>query len=92
MFLPLRQGSFGSAEERAAIFELSDRVHAALEPIDAGDIAGNEFGAGQCVMIVHTGDPMRVWQAMEPVIRATPFVRGGHAEIHGASFDRRVDF
>jgi hypothetical protein len=91
--IPLHGGPLGSHEERDLIYALSDRVHAAVDPADAGDVDGNEFGGGECVMFVHGGDPARVWTLVEPVLRAAEFTHGGHAELHGGRGpDRRVEF
>ncbi len=89
--IPLTAGPFGSNEERDAIYALSDRVHEALGPADAGFVDGNEFGGGECIMMLRGRDPARVWQVVEPVLRATALVHGGRAELHGGnSPDRSV--
>lgn len=88
--IPLTAGPFGSTEERDAIYALSDRVHGALEPADAGVIEGNEFGGGECVMMLRGRDPARTWQVVEPLLRATEFVHGGHADLHGGSAPDRT--
>jgi hypothetical protein len=80
----MHDGAFGSPEERVAIYALSDRIHEALVAQHAGDVQGNEFGGGQCVMIVNGNDPERMWQAMAGVVRGAEVARGGHAELRMA--------
>ncbi|MER7283110.1 hypothetical protein ABT369_52655 [Dactylosporangium sp. NPDC000244] len=68
----LTGGPFGAAEERAAVYELQERLTAALAGLDAGELSGNEFGGGEVAVYLDGPDADRLYTAAEPVLRALP--------------------
>src|SRR5262249_42893101 len=49
----LRDGGFGSPDERKAIEALEDQIELAIDEASAGEFDGNEFGGGECVLFLH---------------------------------------
>ena len=79
VYLPLSDDEFGDEEEREDLFELEDRLIAAIEEAAAGIFDGNEFGGGECVLFMYGPDADRLFAAVEPVLRAYEPARGGWA-------------
>ncbi|NHN55622.1 hypothetical protein G9U51_07485 [Calidifontibacter sp. DB0510] len=71
-------GEFGSDSEREALFKLEDVLEAKVEAANAGELDGNEFGDGEAVIYLYGPDADRLWQVVEPDVRAFP-ARPAHA-------------
>ena len=70
---------FGEAEERDEIHALTDRMDAAIRGAGAGEFDGDEFGAGTCTLYMYGPDADRLFAAVEPLLRGSSLVKGGHA-------------
>jgi hypothetical protein len=77
--LELSDSAFGTPNERAAIYKLSDDLAGAIERAGVGDFDGDEFGGGTCVLYMYGPDADRLWDAVAPTLRASPSTTGGHA-------------
>jgi hypothetical protein len=64
------RGEYGSAADREAVFALEDRLEAAIEAMDAGELDGNEFGGGEVVLYLYGPSKDRLWDAVEADVRA----------------------
>lgn len=64
------RGEYGSAADREAVLALEDRLEAAIEAMDAGELDGNEFGGGEVVLYLYGPSKDRLWQAVEHDVRA----------------------
>ena len=68
-------------------------MHDALVARHLGDVQGNEFGGGECVMLLRGREAEQMWQAMATVVSHDPLARGGYAELRMADGRmRRVDW
>ena len=94
--LRLRDGRFGSPDERKAIEVLEDQIQFAIDEASAGEFDGNEFGGGECVLFTYGPDADRLYRVIEPLLKAAPAAAGGYAikrygEAHdAASLEVRV--
>lgn len=64
------RGEYGSPDDREAVFALEDRLEAAIDAMDAGELDGNEFGGGEVVLYLYGPSKDRLWQAVEADVRA----------------------
>ena len=96
--LVLSNEEFGEAAERDAIHALTDRMDAAIRAAGAGEFDGDEFGDGSCTLYMYGPDADRLFAAVEPLLRGSSLVTGGHAiKRYGPAADPqarqvRVDF
>ncbi|WP_433042733.1 hypothetical protein [Dactylosporangium sp. CS-033363] len=68
----LTGGPFGTTDGRAAVYELQERLTAALAGLDVGELDGNEFGGDQVAVYLYGPDADRLYDAVEPVLRSLP--------------------
>jgi hypothetical protein len=61
--------SFGSEEERAAIYALQGTLRNSIDTAGVGEFDGNEFGGGEAVLYAYGPDAGDLFKAMEPVLR-----------------------
>ncbi|WP_326725369.1 hypothetical protein OHT59_44310 [Streptomyces sp. NBC_00243] len=69
----LSDDSFGSPNERDAIFDAEKAMMAAVEQAGVGEVDGNEFGGGEAVVYVYGPDAEAHFKVMEPTLRGLPF-------------------
>jgi hypothetical protein len=77
--LKLRDGGFGSPEEREALQALEDQMQQAIEEAAAGEFDGDEFGDGKCVLFMYGPDADRLFGVIEPLLKIAPAAAGGCA-------------
>ena len=77
--LRLRDGLFGSAQERDAIVALEGKLQQTIEEASAGEFDGDEFGLGQCVLFVYGPDADRLFEVIKPLLKTAPAAAGGYA-------------
>jgi hypothetical protein len=77
--LRLSDGGFGSLEDRDCLFELQDKIAAAIQAADAGELDGDEFGEGECVLFMYGPSADRLFAAIEPLLRSSLSAVGGYA-------------
>jgi hypothetical protein len=75
----LRDGRFGSPDERKAIEALEDQILLAIDEASAGEFDGNEFGGGECVLFMCGSDADGLYGVIEPLLKAAPAATGGYA-------------
>ncbi|WP_327002699.1 immunity 26/phosphotriesterase HocA family protein [Dactylosporangium sp. NBC_01737] len=68
----LTGGTFGAADERAAVYALQERLREALAGQGAGEVSGNEFGGGEVALFLDGPDADRLYTAVEPLLRGFP--------------------
>ena len=69
---PLTGEGFGEEHERQAVYDLGNRLTKAIEAAQAGDFDGHEFGGGEAILYAYGPDATRLFNAMEPLLRAFP--------------------
>jgi hypothetical protein len=75
--LELSDRNFGTEAEREAIFELTDRMEAAISAADAGEFDGNEFGGGECTLYMYGSDADGLYGAVVAILQGSRLSRGG---------------
>ena len=75
----MTEDKLGSERERAAVATLADDLERVIGEKQAGEFDGEEFGGGRCVLYMYGPDADRLFEAVEPVLRAAPLARGGFA-------------
>ncbi len=95
LHLRLSDEQFGSEEEGDDIHRMMDRLKQAILANDVGELDGDEFGGGECVVFMYGPDAGKLFSAIQPVLRNWPALVGGYAIKRfgppGAPFER-VDF
>lgn len=74
--LKLSDDAFGTSDESHAIHELSGQLARAIEAHGAGELDGDEFGDGECVLFMYGPDADALFAAVEPILRSSPLARG----------------
>ncbi len=77
--LRLSDETFGSSEEREAIFAIEDLMSDAIERSTAGEFDGHEFGEGECVLFMYGPEADRLFASIEPILKSSPLAAGGYA-------------
>jgi hypothetical protein len=78
--------AFGSTEERQAVRALEERLTAAIDTADVGELDGDEFGGGKVNLYAYGPDAVKLFAAMEPELRAFP-PRPAHATLRFGAAD-----
>lgn len=78
LWIKLADEEFGDTAERESVFELEDRLIAAIEEPGVGEFDGNEFGDGWCVLYMYGESADRLLEAAIPVIRDAALPPGSH--------------
>jgi hypothetical protein len=82
VLLHLRLAGVWPAEGEAARFhELQDRLMEAIDRAGVGELDGDEFGEGECVVYMYGPNADRLWAAFAPVLKGEPLARGGFAVL-----------
>ena len=76
--LPLSGDEFGTTEERAAIFELEDKLVDAAAEL-GGEHDGNEFGGGEVVLYTYGPDADALLDAVRDALVGFPVADGAFA-------------
>lgn len=79
VYLQLSDDAFGTEEEQNLIYDLSDRLEAAIATEDAGEFDGDEFGDGCCTLFMYGPDADALFAAVEPILRASALAEGAYA-------------
>src|SRR5688572_21792469 len=69
IFLKLSDDGFGEYEEREAIFDLEDKLEAAVKQHNAGEYDGHEFGEGWGTLYLYGPDAGRLAEVVLPLVR-----------------------
>ncbi|SRR5579875_3026851 len=77
--LQLSDKSFGSYKEREALFSLQNQMAKAIKDANAGELDGDEFGQGECVIYIYGTDADRLFAVVEPLLKSCPLTLGGYA-------------
>jgi hypothetical protein len=77
--LRLSDDAFGTDADHAAIWELEEQIEQAVEATSVGDLDGDEFGQGECVLFIYGPDADRLFSVVEPLLRSCPIASGGFA-------------
>jgi hypothetical protein len=59
------------------VFKLEEALAAAIEESGAGELDGNEVGGDEVVLYMYGPDADALYEAMAPLLRASPLVEGG---------------
>ncbi len=90
--IALSDDQFGSSREREEIHALSHRLDRALRMQGAGEVDGDEFGAGTCRLFMYGPDADRLFQAVEGELRGASLVRGARiVKQYGGGCETRED-
>lgn len=81
VLLNIRLGNdeFGDEGEVEAMHTLQDQLEKVVTKARAGELDGDEFGAGMCTIFFYGPDADRLWDALAPVLEKHPFRKGSHA-------------
>jgi hypothetical protein len=79
VYLKLSDDQFGHEAEREAIFELENDIAEAIEGC-GGEFDGNEFGGGECTLYMYGENADNMFNAIQPVLKASALSRGGQAK------------
>jgi hypothetical protein len=85
--LRLTGGDFGSDAERQKVFELEDKLIAAIEAQGVGEYDGNEFGEGGVTLYAYGPDADALFAAMETPLRDFAANLGSSATLRYGSAD-----
>ncbi len=66
--LSLSDDGFGSESDREAISSLEDRISIAFDDNGFGELDGDEFGEGECVIYTYGPDADALYSLMEPFL------------------------
>lgn len=87
----MTEDKLGTERERAAVATLADDLERVIGEKQAGEFDGEEFGDGRCVLYMYGPDADRLFEAVEPVLKATPLARGGFAiKRYGEANDKNA--
>jgi hypothetical protein len=95
VYVKLSGGAQGSKEERDAIHRMTDRLSEAIMIKGVGEFDGDEFGGFEGVLFMYGSDADRLFEAIFPLLRQWPALKGGHAiKRYGPPGSRvaKVDF
>lgn len=81
--LKLKQGAYGSQEERDAISELTDRLDKFLIMNELGSYDGDEFGSNECLLFMYSDNPETLYKEIKPILINSDLVDGTVVEIEG---------
>jgi hypothetical protein len=62
-----------------AVQILEDQLERAIKDVSAGEFDGDEFENDKCVLYMYGPDADRLYQAIEPVLKAAQLASGGYA-------------
>ena len=79
VYLRLKDRGFGSENEREALFALQDQPQAALEQTNAGELDGDLWGEGECIVYLYGPNADHLFEVIEPLLRACGQAQGGYA-------------
>ncbi len=79
LHLKLSNDAFGTPDEVKAMHALQDDLDRAIRAAAAGELDGDEFGGGYCVIYMYGPDAEKLWDAIAPVLETRPFLEGSHA-------------
>lgn len=77
--IPLRGGPFGSAAEKQDLMRLENDLEKAIVQAGAGEFDGDEFGGGKCVLFMYGPDADRLFETVQPILRANALSAAGYA-------------
>ena len=69
LHLRLSDEQFGSEEEGDDIHRMMDRLKQAILANDAGELDGDEFGGGECVVFMYGPDAGKLFSAIQPSLK-----------------------
>ena len=69
--LRFRHRGFGTQEERDAMYNLEGQLEQTIAEASVGEFDGHEFGEGECVFYIYGEDADQLFQAIEPILKAT---------------------
>jgi hypothetical protein len=80
LYLKLSDIRYGTPGERAKLIEFEGALSYAIDAAHAGELDGDDFGQGQCILYTYGSDADALFDAIQPVIRAHPeLTAGGYA-------------
>ena len=64
-----------------ALTKLEDQLKAAVEGAGVGEFDGNEVGQTDIVLFMYGADGERMFEAVEPILRASPLCKGARVQV-----------
>lgn len=77
--LPLRNEATDFATRREELLALERRLEETVVEAFVGELDGDEFGQGECVLYLYGGDADRLFGAIEPLLKSCRAATGGYA-------------
>lgn len=69
----------GMAARLSEVFDLEDKLEAALIDAGLGEFDGDEFGGSEMTFFMYGPDADKIFDAISPLLRANPLAVGGYA-------------
>lgn len=79
LHIALSDDNFGTEKERDACFALEDLIEQHLETTGVGELDGNGFGNGECVIFIYGENADQLWTAAKQAVGPRGFPRGTYA-------------
>lgn len=73
------ESTWPSTQEVDRYHALEERLEEAVKDARAGELDGDEFGEGECVVFLYGPDAEALWKAVMPVLEKEPFPKGSFA-------------
>lgn len=84
-----------SEDEQRRWWGLQDELVAAVSAAGAGELDGDEWGGGECVIFMYGPDAEAIWEAVAPVIEQREVPMGSYAikrfQTLGGEREERVE-
>ena len=95
VYIKLSDNEFGSEEERDGLFELEDRLEQRIIENDAGELDGNEFGEGYCILYMYGPNADNLKKSIFQILKEAELPTGSYLikryGMPGAR-EKRIDF
>jgi hypothetical protein len=79
LHIALSDDCFGSSSDREAITSLEDSIMAVFQEKHFGELDGDEFGEGECIIYTYGPDADILYSLIEPFLAANSGILKGYA-------------
>jgi hypothetical protein len=89
--LKITEDQLDLRREYDAVDKLTDEIARVIDENEVGEFDGEEVGGGLCVLYMYGPDADRLFEVVEPVLKAAPLTRGGFViKRYGSASDANV--
>lgn len=79
LHIALSDQKLGSMNDRLAISRLEDEISSALEASNFGELDGDEYGDGECIIYIYGPDADILFSLIVPLLASGPDAYKGYA-------------